>query len=568
MFNLIKEIKSIDLYFLSGAILLLILIIIIPEIPLLDNLLNINSGLRLAILVFEIVFSSFVILFDSQTNGSLQPNSKALMWLTALWLVWSSVSALVSPHVATALFRVVGILVNVVFLYAAWLFFRRYRELSLLVRNVIVLGFIIYSIFLLVGWALSGAWVTTFHSERLFVGFGNIRHFGFYALIALVVSLGLLWWSLNNKRPILSFVYFLCSIASWTWMFVIGGRGPFFALIIATAVTAYVNKGYFNKRFVLAVVWGLLVGFMLSIPASPEQYGPFSLFDSFAKSETINEFSSSRLSIWKDSFKLVMQHPFFGIGPDGYLFELTYKYPETIHPHGIFPQIALEWGLPGALLFLMLAFAVIVNTSIKVSRLVGDKRDYVGIYWVVMSIAVFSTVDGILYHPRPVLLFLVLLALLFGQIDNQNKHLGVRNFRRVAFAILFVSIIISVLHTNALISVASGPVSHIDDRRVNNIRLFPSVMADPAVVGTLANWGRLLSSDDSAEDLLDWYSWAEKNSIQPWIFAYLHAELLFENNRYDEAIALLRHYREISPGYFQDKFGCLQARYIDAVVTE
>jgi len=557
-----KGAKVVDYVLVFGAIYLLTILLLIPEIPLLNKLLYASSGLRLFVLVAELLFSAYVIFFSVSGNGGSEPKSKAYLWLIALWLGWAVASAMKSQHEAAALFRVTETVSSVVFLYAVWLFVRRYNEIPLLIRNCLIIGFFIYSLFLLTGWVLFEPWVLTPNYEKLFVGFGNIRHFGYYALIALVVSLGLLWRALYNNYSLLALIYFLCAIASWTWLFAIAGRGPFFAIFVSTVVTFFVNKGYFNKRFIVALFVSSVIGLIVSIPVSPESYGPSRLLNKAIHSETLNEFSTSRLSIWQDSFKVVLEHPFFGVGPDGYLFELGYKYPGTAHPHGIFSQITLEWGIPGALLFLIIVFTAAINVSIKVSKLREGKRDLVGLYWVIMSIAVFSTVDGILYFPRTVLIFLVMLALLLGDLGIQPIKGSCRSCRYVISVILFASIIVSVLHANSLISVASGPVAKIDDQRIHNIQFFPSVMADAAVVGTLANWGRTWSNEVATESLLDWYQWAERNSIRPWIFVYLHAELLFENDRSNEAIELLSHYKERSPGNFQDKFECLQSRYL------
>jgi len=555
-----KELRVVDIRFLFGSVSLFLVLILLPETPLVNPLLMSNSGLRFVVLSFEVIFSLYVLFFVFRGEEEVL-KSPYLKMLIMVWFVWTLLSVYSTHHVDVSIFRLVEVYVAVAFLYSMYFFYRQYTSLALITRNVLIIGFVLYTLLLLIVWGLLDSWNSTFYYQKLFFGFGHVRHFGYYALVMLVISCGLLWRAIYNGQSLLIAAYFTSAVAAWAWLFAIGGRGPFFAFIVSTVATALVNRRYFTKRFVAALVASLAIGLAISVPVSPDVYGPARLLSTLTESTTLNEFSSSRLEIWRDALTLILNHPYFGIGPDGYLYELSRKYVTTLHPHGIVPQIFLDWGIPGALLFLTVVIMLFIELSRRVSKLHGEECDRTGMYWAVLAIATFSLIDGVLYFPRPVLIFLVLSSILFASLHKKPVEGHCPYCRPVAVLILLFSALVAALHLDSLLSVTAGPVTKLESERVRTLQRFPSILADPAVNHTLALWSTELEQTTSLEQLIGWYQWLESHSSQPWLFAYLHAETLYENDRSDEADELLSEYREYSPESFVYRFDCLQERY-------
>jgi O-antigen ligase len=65
--------------------------------------------------------------------------------------------------------------------------------------------------------------------------------------------------------------------------------------------------------------------------------------------------ASHRLRLWSDSLALIRGAPLLGIGPMHFVCEQVHRPRFGGSPHNIVLQIATEWGLPAAILFLFLA---------------------------------------------------------------------------------------------------------------------------------------------------------------------------------------------------------------------
>ncbi|HMN19279.1 MAG TPA: O-antigen ligase family protein [Candidatus Moranbacteria bacterium] len=90
---------------------------------------------------------------------------------------------------------------------------------------------------------------------------------------------------------------------------------------------------------------------------------------------------ASRLMIWKASFKIIADHPFFGTGPGS--FQETYLsyqrfFPPYLewavpHPHNIFLAVFLYGGMPG-LFFFLFVLAISLSNSFYLAKSVPNKK--------------------------------------------------------------------------------------------------------------------------------------------------------------------------------------------------
>lgn len=543
-----------DWRFVAGSLLLFMCVALLPVAPLLSRVFNPVAGLKLFVMLLEALFVIFVLMSYSSHRIRLTLNRYSL--LLFLWLFWVFLATILSEYVAAALVRFSETAWHLLFAYALFMFLSKTPSVRVLLRNFIAVGFVIYAI--LIGWFLFSVELgIDIQYPRVFLGFHHMRNFGHYALISLFVILELLKDSQMRGRKVHESIYFISAVIAWIYLFVLGGRGPFFAFVLAAVVVLLVRRDYFTRRYVSVVTVSVVLGLLLSLPASHESFGVKRLFATAASSETVNELSSGRIDIWRNTLQQTLKSPFFGEGPEGYLFSVSQQYPTTIQPHGLLAQIVIEWGLPGAILFLLLVLSVIVWVIRQIGAGARGNHAVVGGFATVMAILSFSLVDGVLYHPRTTFLFAMVLMILLAEIFA-DKSVTVRGgYQRLLPPLAAVPLItVSVLHAISLAAVLQTKAPGINDASMQSVRFFPSVLADPGLDTRIANWSHVWTERESGADLSHWYQWLEKNSSRPWLFAYLNAMQLHGSGKKALAEEAFAPYVGFSPLSIQEAYDC------------
>jgi O-antigen ligase len=123
----------------------------------------------------------------------------------------------------------------------------------------------------------------------------------------------------------------------------------------------------------------------------------------------------SRVIVWKDTFKLVRAHPYWGSGPGS--FEDVYTRVQTSgltmrlnHAHDDYLEFGAEWGVPGALLLIGLIGLVLVRALRGIGRTAraADRFLLLGCCGGLCSMLLHAVVDFNLHIPANALLFAVL----------------------------------------------------------------------------------------------------------------------------------------------------------------
>lgn len=555
---MLGRVTYIDWRFVCASILLFVITAFLPEVPLFSTLLSSISGIKLFVMLAEalvVVFAMFA--YPSSMTSVL---SKSAKFILLGWCWWMLMSVVLSDHFAPSLVRFSETLWHILFVQALYVFFNEKADLKWLVRNFIVFGFVLYTT--LLGMMLLSTDIGLNVSyTRIFLGFHHIRHFGYYALIVLFITIELLRRAQEVENVRQEIAYLCIMVGVWSCLFVLGGRGPFFAFIFALSSLVVVKGRYFTKRYLLSIFVTMSAGLLVSLPLSDESFGVLRIFHSTVSSDSLNEVSSGRLSIWKDVFRHSLSAPLFGEGPDGYLFTVSQQsYPTTIHPHGVLPQSVLEWGWPGALLFLLLLGNIVRNVITKIRQPVNVDYVVVGGLGTLTAILAFSMVDGVLYHPRPTLLFCVVLALLLSDSYQKDTVAGSKVKLGLNAAAVVPMLLVTFLHALSIHAALQRNVTDLTDESITYLKFFPSALAAPGLVSNIANWSHGLRDNESAQALSQWYVWAEKHSSRPWLFAYLNAEQLYGVGEQEKADAVMSPYKGHMPKYIQDAYECLQER--------
>jgi putative inorganic carbon (hco3(-)) transporter len=201
--------------------------------------------------------------------------------------------------------------------------------------------------------------------QTLLVGFSNPR---FPAqLEALSMPFCFLAWRLVPGR---FWKTCLLVVAAGWWMCLIGSgsRTSWIAIAVALALVAWIERrrGFVFTRFQLLVAasgGAAYVFFFLALPA---------LLDLTSAPETgrFTELSSIRVRwlLWSASLESIAAHPWLGIGPMHYAYAYN---AEAAHPHNFWLQLAVEWGLPVA----VVALAGVALLWKRLLELIAVERD-------------------------------------------------------------------------------------------------------------------------------------------------------------------------------------------------
>jgi O-antigen ligase len=188
---------------------------------------------------------------------------------------------------------------------------------------VIMLGVVIYEIIFIYSYPI-----------RYFLGFVNPRFLAQFCTWTLpLVSLPVFW----RKGKIITFI-----IASLWWSIAIANsaKGMFLALLIAGIFAAAVFRGAI-KKWLLIQLQVIFAGIILYLLLFIKLTGLTSVANSLF----------GRLPLWQGAIKLIITHPFLGVGPLHYSY---YPNPIAAHPHNSLLLIASEWGIPVLILVLIL----------------------------------------------------------------------------------------------------------------------------------------------------------------------------------------------------------------------
>ncbi len=249
-------------------------------------------------------------------------------------------------------------------------------------------------------------------------GVANVRHLGFEAMAAGLI--GALYRPTRAARYEV-WLLRLVAVIGWAVLFWSGGRGSFLAACTALAVVMFATRAWSRPRFLseLAVLIG--AGFALATLHAPPggSLGAWrtlgaSTMAAAASGADLNSVTSLRWEIWREAVDVIAAHPVTGIGEAQAPLRLkTVGDFGVAQPHNLFLQAGLAWGVIGGA-----AFVVAIGYGVfrSVRRLGGAELGSPAVAGlaVALAMAANSMLDGTLFHPRPVAMFLLGLCLAVG----------------------------------------------------------------------------------------------------------------------------------------------------------
>lgn len=355
---------------------------------------------------FEIGFAGFF-LFEAARSYKAPILKPAVGWLFLAWFGFATVSVVLAVHPAPALIRHAEWTTHFLFAFSLWHYLQRHPASIKILFLIIPVGF------MLVGLNMAGAWLSLISPRdyNWFEGIplvGHVRHLGYYGLAALIVSGGLLL-GFGEKATWPKRLLVLGSLAiCWGVLFWTGGRAAIGSGVLALAFIVWFaekdRRASIAGIFIVAAALGLWLS-MVFLVNDPRMGFLFSLQRTVADTSAlgVDGFTTGRLTIWGVALRNLEGHFLFGLGPDGYRF--IEEHHHGIQPHGMPVQVLVEWGLVGAVPFLILLGLVFWkgflylcqerDPLLRTARIIA--------YAVMAGSTVHSIVDGLYYHAQPLL---------------------------------------------------------------------------------------------------------------------------------------------------------------------
>lgn len=200
------------------------------------------------------------------------------------------------------------------------------------------------------GWDTAAAWIDeemfTDIKMRIYSTLENPNVLGEYILLVLPVSVGLLW---VKKKPLQKFVYLCITGILFLSLILTFSRGCWIGIMVAAAIFI---------TFVAGKLWGLG---LIALPILPAVL-PESITNRFLSIGDLQDSSTSyRVYIWMGTLAMMKDFWKSGIGMGSEAFSEVYpfySYHSIVapHSHNLFLQIAVESGVVGIAVFLLILF--------------------------------------------------------------------------------------------------------------------------------------------------------------------------------------------------------------------
>lgn len=283
-----------------------------------------------------------------------------------------------------------------------------------------LIGFLGYYLFALING-------TPFSQHDLLGNFSNIRFFN--QIQSWTLSLMVLPLLLFPKRSLFITILFIAvAIGWWLLVFISGGRGILISGLIAIPVTFLLfgkqAKCWFRWQ-VVAFTDGLvayLLCFFLIPKIMSVDFG-FFLGSTIGRNMT---YTADRMQLWSSAVQMVQDMPWLGIGPMNYAIKSNNI---ATHPHNSLLQIAAEWGLPVALIVIVIFFWGLLEW-IKISKsppAMSDININVALFASLLTAAIYSLFCGVIVMPLSQVSLILVIGWMLGiavrgEAGRKKKH--------------------------------------------------------------------------------------------------------------------------------------------------
>lgn len=359
------------------------------------------------------------------------------IFIFVLYMIWTLISCILSPNRELAFkgtsYRKEG---YIMYLIYAGYFFCAYLLESKKLRKILLNIFVIVSIFLII---ISRAYFTVLKYTDIFLYntpdksvFAQFNHYGYYLMMSLMCALGLF---ITEKNKILKVVYLVAyTVIGYALIF-----NNTFGCYLATAIVliAYCIYALVKKRdravALIATAIFIILSFTVTKNDKNLAYENMSGLVSDIKTiitkvfnieedspeleESFEKAGTSRMSLWKNGIKFMMERPIIGYGPEN----LKEKYKSVSinqdRPHNLLIQLATTSGIPGMILYVT-AVGIIVVRGIK--NLIKNNESGKIFLIIVIAYLISAMFGNSMYYTSPY--YFIFLGFLMNCNSNKQKE--------------------------------------------------------------------------------------------------------------------------------------------------
>ena len=270
--------------------------------------------------------------------------------------------------------------------------------------------------------------------HELFLNFSNPRFFNQLQSWTLpLIVLPIL--CLPQEKPYYKYFYISVAVGWWLLLFISGGRGTLLSISIAfilTIIIYRIHAKYWIKWQLISATSAFLLYLMLfyAVPMFSSTDSK-TMLDYSALRHTGANYSGGRVNLWLNSLKPLQDDFLLGVGPMNLACGTANYYPtDAAHPHNALIQIAVEWGLPAALLGIFL-FAWGCWCWIKKDKQFQKNEDCknhqlisIALFSSLITAALHALFSGIIVMPHSQVTMVLVLGWMLGIYFHPQKQLA------------------------------------------------------------------------------------------------------------------------------------------------
>lgn len=254
-------------------------------------------------------------------------------------------------------------------------------------------------------------------------GYPGLRMYSYSVEASLAAGLGLYYLS-HSEEKLKRRSIVVGTTLLWMLLFWCGGRGGFFALLVSITAAALFVPKFIPKMWKFLGIT-VTIGACLSLPL-PLPSGDYRLLGRLGKTpnfSSLNELTSSRLTVWSDAYSIFLERPVFGHGIAQFR-HITTQIELTIleQVHNIVLESLISFGLVGTLALMFLLGKIWLTAAIRLRN--GRSLSTLPVFLIATSLLVHGLVSGTYYHIHSVLIIAISLGLLLYNHGSSTVDLS------------------------------------------------------------------------------------------------------------------------------------------------
>lgn len=340
-----------------------------------------------------------------------------ILFMICLSLVISNGLALRDAAGLADWVRVLNVIAHLAFAVAVFHWFAKKPDVLQCLASIQMLAtFLYFAILVAFWWRLEEPYAYSWFSSPPL--FNHIRHVGMFLCVGVVIaSWGVL--ARSGSERWLGWAAYVLALSMLLWS---GGRGAFIAACGGVAILGltFAPGRHFRSWAMLFI--GMVLAFVLSgiFDVGQNGMGWLPAIRRSVAAASMDQLSSSRLTIWMHLIPYIAERPWFGWGGEGFRFVWTVL--PTIQAHNGLFQLLIEWGVVGTTLILGLLGWIATKGGLLYWKTAScqppDSALPLGMA-LVTALSILSLVDGVFYHGTP----MAFLMLGFGMV-GASLHLA------------------------------------------------------------------------------------------------------------------------------------------------